>query len=374
MQTIHRDSHSKRTALVIGATGGIGGEVARALIAHGWRVIGLSRRPDQARRLASWAGPVEWVAGDAMNEAAVVAAAAGVQLIFHGANPPGYRNWRGLALPMLKHTIAAARASGARIMLPGNVYNFGPDAGAVVDEKSPQHPLTRKGRVRVEMEQLLRDAAEDGVRSVVVRAGDFFGPRQPASWLKNAMVKPGRPLRSIVYPGDFEAGHSWAYLPDLAETMARLADIEPSLDSFECFHFAGHWFDPGVAFAQAIRRVSGNPDLPIRKFPWILVYLAAPFVTFMREALEMRYLWRTPLRLDNSHRDGIAGHAGCVALSADRTIGPHRGSPRIRAKPQDQPGALPRPRRSTANGASGTTREPDRHARPSHRPAAWRRS
>ena len=32
-------------------------------------------------------------------------------MIVHAANPPGYKNWRGLALPMLKNTIAAAVAT-----------------------------------------------------------------------------------------------------------------------------------------------------------------------------------------------------------------------------------------------------------------------
>ena len=300
MNASSSDGSPRRTALVIGATGGIGGAVAHALIAHGWRVLGLSRNPHDARRKASWVGPVEWLVGDAMNEADVVAAAAGVDMIFHGANPPGYRNWRGLAIPMLNNTIAAARQSGARIIFPGNVYNFGPDAGSVVREDSPQHPLTRKGKVRVEMEQLLAAAGKQGIRSLVIRAGDFFGPHQPASWLKDAMIKPGKPLQSIVYPGDFRAGHAWAYLPDLAETVARLANIEKSLPAFDRFHFGGHWLEHGVQFAEAIRHVSGNPQLPIRKLPWIVFYLGAPFVTFLREALEMRYLWRTPLRLDNS--------------------------------------------------------------------------
>lgn len=306
----------QRTALVIGATGGIGGAVAHALIAHGWRVLGLNRSPDDARSRASWVGPVEWIAGDAMNEADVAAAAAEADVIFHGANPPGYKNWRGLAIPMLRNTIVAARQSGARIVLPGNVYNFGPDAGSVVSENSPQHPLTRKGKIRVEMEQLLANAAEEGVRSIVVRAGDFFGPHQPASWFKDVMVRPRRPLRSVVYPGDFKAGHAWAYLPDLAETIARLADIEVSMPAFECFHFGGHFLDPGIQIAEAIRRVSGNPDLPIRKFPWIVVFLGAPFVTFLREAIEMRYLWRIPLRLDNSKLVSVIGSEPHTSLDA----------------------------------------------------------
>src|SRR5262252_3178790 len=112
-----------RTALVIGATGGIGSETARALLRRGWRVRALTREKARAERDFARLGAVQWIAGDAMRESDVVAAARGTSLIVHAANPPGYRNWRGLALPMLKHAIAAARAARARLVLPGNLYN-----------------------------------------------------------------------------------------------------------------------------------------------------------------------------------------------------------------------------------------------------------
>lgn len=307
MNPIDPNKSAQRTALVIGATGGIGGEVAHALLAHGWRVRGLSRQPEDARRRTAWVGPAEWIAGDAMNEADVTQAASGAAIIFHGANPPMYKNWRGLAIPMLQNSIAAARRSGARIIFPGNVYNFGPDAGPLISETSPQHPMTRKGAIRVEMEQMLKAAAKEGVRSLVLRAGDYFGPHQPNSWFKDAMIKPGRPLRWVSYPGDREVGHAWAYLPDLAETVARLAEIEPSLPAFDIAHFGGHWLGRGGEIVEAVRRVSGRPDLPIRRIPWLLFYLCAPFVTFLREALEMRYLWRIPLRLDNAKLVSLIG-------------------------------------------------------------------
>jgi len=298
---------TKPSALVIGATGGIGGEVAHALLAAGWRVACLTRNPEDAAKRTKWVGDVQWVAGDAMREADVVSATRGAKIIFHGANPPGYKNWRGLAIPMLSNSIVAARTAGARLIFPGNVYNFGPHAGAVVSETSPQHPRTRKGRIRVEMEEMLEDEAKNGTRVLIIRAGDFFGPHQPASWFKDAMVKPGLPLQSVTYPGVHEAGHAWAYLPDLAATIARLAAIEDSLPAFERLHFGGHWLSRGVQMAEAIARAAGNPQLPIRNLPWALIYAGAPFSTFMREALEMRYLWQVPLRLDNTKLRALLG-------------------------------------------------------------------
>jgi len=285
--------NTSRKALILGATGGAGGEIAAALLRRGWMVRGLVR--DTAR--PQLAADIEWLAGDAMNATDVARAARGVDVIVHAVNPPGYRNWKQLVLPMLDNTIAAARAAGARIVLPGTVYNYGPDALPLLGETSPQRPLTRKGAIRVEMERRLEQAAKDGVHSLILRCGDFFGPQAGNNWFA-AIVKPGQPVRSVSYPGQRELPHAWAYLPDVGETVARLLERESELAVFERFHFGGHWVN-GSTMADAIRRVADNPKLPMRAFPWWLATLAAPFVTLFRELREMRYLWQQPLQLDN---------------------------------------------------------------------------
>lgn len=295
-----------KTALIIGATGGVGREVARALAHRGWQLRCLSRLPKPVSVSLSGNG-VAWIKGDAMKAEDVVNAARDVAVIVHAANPPRYRNWRGLAMPMLRNSIEAARASNARLIFPGNLYNFGPDAAPLLSETAPQNPNTRKGRVRSEMEDMLRAAAATGTRSLVVRAGDVFGGHGPSSNFSNVLIKPREPLRAIVYPGPPATGHAWAYLPDYAEAIARLADIEADLPSFDMFHFGGHWIEPGIELAQSIRRAAGRLDLPIRRFPWLAVRLLAPFVPLMREVEEVRYLWDVPLRLDNSKLIALIG-------------------------------------------------------------------
>lgn len=288
-----------RIALVIGATGGIGSETARALLAAGWTVRALHRDPDRARRSLPELAGIEWRKGDALDGEAVIAAADGASAVVHAANPPGYKNWGGTVLPMLESSIRAAKASGARLVLPGTVYNYGPDAPAVVDETAPQNPVTRKGKIRVAMEQRLREASRDGASVLIVRAGDFFGPHAKNNWFSQGLVKPGRRLRSVTYPGRADVSHAFAYLPDLAATIMALLERATELGLFEVFHFAGHDFERGVELAEATRRVAGVPNAPIRRFPWLAVYLLSPLVETFREMLEMRYLWQTPLRLDN---------------------------------------------------------------------------
>jgi nucleoside-diphosphate-sugar epimerase len=133
----------------------------------------------------------------------VLCAAQGAQVIVHAVNPKGYRDWGWLVLPMI-----AARAVGARIVLPGTIYNYGPDAFPDLVEDAPQHPVTAKGAMRVELENRLAAAAEDDVKVLILRLGDFFGPGGGNNWFAQGWVKPGTRLRVITYPGHKGLGHA----------------------------------------------------------------------------------------------------------------------------------------------------------------------
>ena len=295
------------TALVLGATGGIGGEMVRQLLAAGWQVRALTRGEPPSPRNDG----VTWLRGDAMVGADVLAASAGCSVIVHAVNPPGYRDWDKLVLPMLDNTIAAAQAQGATIVLPSTVYNYGAGAFPLLTEDAPQQPATRKGAIRVELEARLQRAAGEGARVLIVRAGDFFGPHAGNSWFAQGLVKPGQPVRTITYPGKQGIGHQWSYLPDVARTMVELLAMRDSLPPFARFHLAGHWDQDGRQMTNAIARVvrqSTGRAPRVKAFPWWLMALAAPFVATLRELREMRYLWQTPVRMDNAKLLAVLGH------------------------------------------------------------------
>ncbi|HBF30787.1 NAD-dependent epimerase/dehydratase family protein [Rhizobium sp.] len=293
---VRSDSGNGKLVLVLGATGGVGGATAKAFLAQGYRIRAIHRR---AAEMAARYPAYEWVQGDAMNAAEVLAAAAGACAIVHGVNPPGYQRWGELVLPMIDNTIAAAKAHGATILMPGTIYNFGPDAFPVLKEDSSQRPKTVKGGIRVQLEQHLEQAARNGVRVIIVRAGDFFGPDAGNNWFAQGLVKPGKPVKSVSLPGARGIGHAWAYLPDVAQTFVRLLEKGESLPHFARFHMAGHYDADGLEMAKAIARVAGQGKVSFKPFPWWLVPLLAPVMPVFREVKEMRYLWKEPLQLDN---------------------------------------------------------------------------
>lgn len=304
---------NSKKALVLGATGGIGGEVARQLRDAGWQVVALHR---SAPLTGAQRDGMAWRRGDAMRREDVVAAAQGCDVIVHAVNPPGYRRWGELVLPMIDNTIAAATAVGATVVLPGTVYNYGPDAFPMLREDAPQRPLTRKGAVRAELERRLQQATvphpltPDTCRVIIVRAGDYFGPQVGNSWFAQGLVKPGGPVATVSLPGRAGVGHQWSYLPDVARTMVQLLERRAELPAFVPFHMAGHWDADGQQMAGAIRRVvvAGGGAAPrVRAFPWWLVTLASPFVATLRELREMRYLWRVPVRMANDRLRAVLG-------------------------------------------------------------------
>ena len=289
-------------ALILGVNGGVGSQVSRMLQQRGWRVRAMTRQ----RTSTGATDGVERVTGDAMNRQDVMDAAKGVSLIVHAVNPPGYRNWESQVLPMLDNSIAAAEACGARIVFPGSVYNFGPDAFPLLTEDSPQKPFTRKGALRVEMERRLKMASMRGVPVLIVRAGDFFGPDARNNWFSQMLVKPGKPVRSVQNPAAPHAGHQWAYLPDVAETIGRLLDRADELPAFAVYHMEGFWDFDGLQLVEAIERVVGRL-VKRRQLSWLGIKLAAPFVPLFREVLEMQYLWQMPIRMSNRRLTDFLG-------------------------------------------------------------------
>lgn len=196
--------NSSGKVLILGASGGIGGEVARRLVADNWQVRALKR----GAQIRDPEDGIQWIAGDALDGGQVAAAAAGCDVIVHAVNPPGYRHWRQQVLPMLHNTLQAAERQRALVVLPGTVYNYGPDAFPLIAEEAAQQPVTRKGAIRVAMELALKDYVQRGGRALIVRAGDFFGPRAGNNWFSQGLVKPGQLPRIISYPGGDRRGAS----------------------------------------------------------------------------------------------------------------------------------------------------------------------
>ncbi len=272
--------------IVLGAKGRFGNAAARAFAEAGWQVTAFARNWDKAP-----AAPIQTLEGDARDPATLAAACQGVDVIVNALNPL-YENWVRDLMPMAQAVIAAAKASGATVIIPGNVYNYGAEGPELWTETTPWHPTTRKGRLRVEMENAFRNA---GVRTIVLRGGDFITGGMTTNWFEAHIAKASRKGRTM-YPGPRDRIHAWAYLPDMARAAVQLAERREQFAAFEEFGFDGYTLT-GAELIDEIARATGKTQ-KVSAMPWPLLRLLGLFNRRMREVSEMQYLWNIPHRMD----------------------------------------------------------------------------
>jgi nucleoside-diphosphate-sugar epimerase len=232
--------------------------------------------------------------------AALAAQASGAQAVVYAVNPV-YTRWDSELLPHFRLGMALAERLGARLLLPGNVYNFGAQMPALLRADTPHRPSTTKGRQREAMEaELVERAAAGRLRASIIRAGDFYGAGS-GNWFDQAIVK-DIARGKLVYPGPLDVTHAWAYLPDLARAFVAVA-ARPDAPAFEDLHFAGHACTGAellagiqtAAEAQGLRPAGGWQR---GSMPWGLVRAVGTVYPLWRELARMRYLWQVPHALD----------------------------------------------------------------------------
>lgn len=276
--------------IILGAKGRFGRAAAQAFLAAGWRVRGLARDWDSGRIDPR----MERVTADAFDADAVSAAAAGADVIVNALNP-AYSNWARDLPRLAASTLAAAKATGATVLLPGNVYNYGAGMPPVLDEMTLPQPTTRKGKLREAMENLYAEVADEGVQTLILRGGDFIEREKTGNWFDTYIAAKAGQGR-MTYPGPLDRVHAWAYLPDMARAMVGLAEKRAQIGPFADFGFEGFNLT-GLELVAAMERVAGRA-LKVGSMPWSAMRVAGLFAPDIREVMEMRYLWTVPHAID----------------------------------------------------------------------------
>lgn len=251
------------TALILGATGRFGSHMAETLWNAGWTIRRFDRSVDD-----------------------LMQAAQGVDVIVNGWNPQ-YQDWQAQIPGQTRAVIAAARASGARIVLAGNIYVYGEGAGPELTADTPHLARNLLGRVRTEMEATYRAS---GLPFLILRSGDYLDTRRSNSWFDSHMTKHLQRGR-FAYPGNPDIPHAWAYLPDVANIGRHLLE-RGDLPQYLDLSIPGYTLS-GRDMAGALSDVLGR-DIRLTRFSWLPVHLLAPVMPLLPHVLEMRYLWEMP--------------------------------------------------------------------------------
>jgi dihydroflavonol-4-reductase len=170
---------------ILGATGFIGGQIARAAVSRGWRVRGLRRRPDATGAIGDL--EIEWVSGDLSDPASLVTAMRGCPLVFHAAGYYPHRArdaWETVrhGVTGMRNVLTAAAAAGVKRLVYTSAFTtVGPpaDPSRLADERdlyTPGSVPLPYFEVKWAMEMEALRATAQGLPVVIVLPTTVFGP------------------------------------------------------------------------------------------------------------------------------------------------------------------------------------------------------
>jgi nucleoside-diphosphate-sugar epimerase len=284
---------------VVVGKGPVGSTTADALAARGHRVRVLSRSGGRST------DTVEHRQVDAADVEALTAAAAGAAALYNAVNP-AYHRWLTDWPPVAEALLGAAERTGAVLVTMSNLYAYGRPDGPMTP-RSPLAATDTKGRVRLRMwEQALAAHDAGRIRMTEARAADFVGPQVSADHSHLVRQLPAlRKGRRAWVVGDPDAPRSWAYLADVAETLATLGTDERA--------WGRAWHVPSTeprSQRQALADLAAAMDAPAARvsgIPWAVLRAVGLAVPMMREVVDVRHQFDQPFVIDAAETTATFG-------------------------------------------------------------------
>jgi len=261
-----------------------------------FRVVGRSE--ERLRRdFRAYEPLVEYCAADLSDRVAAARAATGVDTIFYTVGVPYHQFEQHPKITRV--ALEAAAAAGVRYFVHlSTVYPYGVPQQEFVSESHARNPKAFKGRMRKEQEDLVLAANNPkAMRTTILIAPDFYGPDSELSYVHgifDAAVNGG--TANVI--GPIDTSHEFIFVPDVAETLIALSEKAEAYG--KAWNVAGPGLMTTRQFAeQVFGAVHQKPRLRVAGSKVMLRVLGV-FNPFLREVIEMHYLWTTPVKLDDT--------------------------------------------------------------------------
>jgi nucleoside-diphosphate-sugar epimerase len=281
-----------RKVLVVGASGSMGYALVNELQTRGgFKVAAFARTKSKLETLFKNETNVSIVPGDVFKIEQLKAAAKDVEIIFHAMNVP-YPDWEEKQPVLLRNILSVAKGENSKLVVVDNIYVYGRSNGEKVTEAFPKHPHTKKGKIRLQLENMIK---ESGVQFLIAHFPDFYGPHAENTLLhqtfKNAIQN-----KKAVFIGQPDIPREYIYTPDGASALVEL--------SLRNHAYGQEWNIPGAGvitgneILQILRRQGYSKELKIiTKF---VIQLVGLFNKGMKEYAEMFYLNEEPVILSGA--------------------------------------------------------------------------
>ena len=296
---------------ILGSTGVIGTELAKALTQYTDKIRLVSRNPKRVNPTD------QLVIADLIDAQQVLTAVEGSDVVYLTAGLQyKIKVWQEQWPLIMSNVINACKAHKAKLVFFDNVYAYGLVKGWM-KEDTLVNPVSKKGEVRAHIAQMIMSEVEKGnLDAIIARAADFYGPNTPLSFVTVTVFDNYKKGKKAQWFIDADKKHSMTYTPDAGKATAILGNTSSAYNQI--------WHLPtdknvltGREFIElAAKEFNVKPDYTVLK-KW-MIQMVGYFVPVVKESMEMLYQNEFDYLFDStkfekafnfvptSYKDGIA--------------------------------------------------------------------
>lgn len=288
-----------KKALVLGASGGMGYSIVKELSKRGIQVTAFARTRSKLEKLYGNDPLVSIYTGDIFQIEDIKAAAKDVDVIFQSANIP-YSQWEEKLETFMKNILKVAREEDVKLAIVENIYSYGRSGGRKVDEDFPKNPHTKKGRIRLNVQNLVK---ESNVNAFIAHFPDFYGPNAENTILHYTLDGVANNKKAM-FVGNQGIQREFIFTPDGAKAIVNLALDERAYG--ESWNIPGYGVISGKEVVEIIREIA-NYNKGVSTVSKNMIRFLGLFNKDMREVVEMFYLNEEPVVLSGEKYEQIFG-------------------------------------------------------------------
>lgn len=267
---------------ILGAKGTIATELLPVLQAQGERIRLVSRHP------TPMAG-AEIRSADFLDAEQTRQAVAGSDIVYLLVGLKYSAKVWQLDWPVImRNVIAACQAAHAKLIFLDSLYTYGRVNGPIT-EATPTRPVSKKGRILAEVENLLlAEMNSGGLAAIIAKASDFYGPgvtqKSAAGILVFSRLKKGQTPQWAV---NANVPRTYTYTPDAGRALYILSQHPAAFNQTWILPAASPTLTGREFTALAARYMQGKAKPQV--VPKWVFWLLGLFMPFMKEAHEMLY-------------------------------------------------------------------------------------
>lgn len=278
---------------ILGANGAIATELTTVLQSNAQKIRLVSRHPKPVEG-------AEIFQADALNRDQVFRAVKGSDIVYLLVGLEYKKKvWETSWPIIMRNTIDACKATGARLIFFDNVYMYGRVKGKMT-ESTPFNPSSEKGKIRAGIDEiLLKEMNAGSLQAIIAKSADFYGPHASKTSVPGILVfdrmKKGKSAQWFI---NAKLAHSFTYTTDAAKGLYMLATKDSA--------YGQTWHLPSVLPALtgnefiAMAAKYMHVSVRVQVLPKWLIQVVGWFNPIMKELAEMLYQNEFSYEFDSS--------------------------------------------------------------------------